>query len=76
MILKDIFCIENFFSPQNLPQNIHVIALDLPGNGESEPPEEGTDLSFKGLVHSVHQVSVFKFTCTKLFHLAFIVTFD
>lgn len=41
---------------RNLPRNIHVIALDLPGNGESEPPEEGTDLSFKGLVHSVHQI--------------------
>lgn len=51
------YSILRIFSPQNLPRNIHAIALDLPGNGESEPPEEGTDLSFKGLVHSVHQVS-------------------
>ncbi|XP_048742324.1 monoacylglycerol lipase abhd6-A-like [Ostrea edulis] len=41
---------------RNLPPNIHVIALDLPGNGESEQPVEDTDLSFKGLVNIVHQI--------------------
>ncbi|XP_078341835.1 monoacylglycerol lipase abhd6-B-like [Crassostrea virginica] len=41
---------------RNLPRNLHVIALDLPGNGDSEQPLEGTDLSFKGLVQIVHQI--------------------
>ncbi|XP_062593754.1 monoacylglycerol lipase ABHD6-like [Saccostrea cucullata] len=41
---------------KNLPSDLHVIALDLPGNGESETPVEGTDLSLEGLISMVHQI--------------------
>ncbi|XP_060069202.1 monoacylglycerol lipase abhd6-A-like [Ylistrum balloti] len=39
---------------KNLP-DYHVIALDLPGHGDSSTPSEDEDISFIGQVSTVHQ---------------------
>ena len=42
---------------QRLPGDIHMIALDLPGHGESSRPEEESDMSFDRAVDFVNEVS-------------------
>ena len=51
----------NFYK-QKLPSDLHVIALDLPGHGDSEEPPQNEDLSLTGLVDRVHQVCPNKIT--------------
>jgi len=41
---------------QNLSSDYHVIAVDLPGHGDSDIPTEDEDVSFEGQINRLHQV--------------------
>ena len=41
---------------QYLPKDIHIVAIDLPGHGDTYVPEAGEDISFEMFVSSIKEV--------------------
>ena len=54
-MFRDYICVTA--SVQRLPKDLHVLALDLMGHGESFTPAPEEDLSFDAYVHSIKQVT-------------------
>ncbi|KAJ8301286.1 hypothetical protein KUTeg_020273 [Tegillarca granosa] len=54
---------------KNLPSDIHVIVLDLPGHGDSDVPDEDDDLSFMSQVKGLHQIIQTVGLDTEPFHI-------
>ena len=45
---------------QNLPNDIHIIAVDLPGHGDSDAPTDDYDISHFNTVTKMHKVWLFR----------------
>lgn len=43
---------------QKLPNELHVVAMDLPGHGDSDVPPDEEDLSFYSQIKRIKQVYV------------------
>lgn len=43
---------------QKLPNDLHVVAMDLPGHGDSDVPPDEEDLSFYSQIKRIKQVYV------------------
>lgn len=48
-----------YFTYQNIPSGVHIVAVDLPGHGFTSDPEKEDDIGFKGQVKRVRQVNIF-----------------
>ena len=61
IVIKRLWCTYNFhvLPPlQNLPSDSHVIAVDLPGHGDSDTPTDDYDISHMNTVLRMNKVTL------------------